>query len=132
MKVEIANYSKASSSSPRVSSPLAMDYRTARRNKMESVNPLFILRNWVLQEAIASAEKGDYSRVQELCDLVGNPYHGDVLAAVATSQNTVSGSVGDVNGGGGAGGDQSSGSGGGAAMFMGGETRWYGKKPEWA
>ena len=35
----------------------------ARVNAMRAANPKFILRNWVAQQAIEKAEKGDYSEV---------------------------------------------------------------------
>ncbi len=45
-----------------------------RRKSMNSINPKFILRNYLLEEAIRAAEKDDYSKVNELLKLCYNPY----------------------------------------------------------
>ncbi|HCH64483.1 MAG: hypothetical protein CL927_00480 [Deltaproteobacteria bacterium] len=45
-----------------------------RRAAMHSVNPLYVLRNWLAQEAIEQAERGDSTRVQALLDVVRDPY----------------------------------------------------------
>ncbi|MGB3211320.1 MAG: YdiU family protein [Desulforhopalus sp.] len=45
-----------------------------RRGKMNSVNPKYVLRNYLAQRAIDKAESGDFSLVQELLDLLRNPY----------------------------------------------------------
>ena len=46
----------------------------ARQAAMEAVNPLYVLRNWVAQEAIELAENGDMSRVVELLSVLREPY----------------------------------------------------------
>jgi uncharacterized protein YdiU (UPF0061 family) len=45
-----------------------------RRKKMNSVNPKYVLRNYLAQLAIDKAEKGDNSLVKELLDLLRSPY----------------------------------------------------------
>lgn len=45
-----------------------------RVKRMNSANPVYILRNYMAQTAIERAEKGDYSEVQLLYDLLKNPY----------------------------------------------------------
>jgi uncharacterized protein YdiU (UPF0061 family) len=45
-----------------------------RKERMNRVNPKYVLRNYLAQIAIDKAEQGDFSRVQELLDLVRHPY----------------------------------------------------------
>ncbi len=45
-----------------------------RRELMQRVNPSFVLRNYLVQEAIDMASNGDYSRIAELMDGLKNPY----------------------------------------------------------
>jgi serine/tyrosine/threonine adenylyltransferase len=45
-----------------------------RRRRMDAVNPRFVLRNWLAQEAIDAAEQGDPSRVHELEAVLADPY----------------------------------------------------------
>jgi uncharacterized protein YdiU (UPF0061 family) len=45
-----------------------------RRTAMRAVNPKYVLRNWVAQEAIAASESGDDSVVQALLDVVRAPF----------------------------------------------------------
>ena len=45
-----------------------------RKQKMDAVNPKFILRNYLLQEAIVQAEAGDFSEIDRLFQLMNAPF----------------------------------------------------------
>lgn len=45
-----------------------------RRRKMNLVNPKYVFRNYLAQQAIDKVEAGDYSEVEELLDLFRKPY----------------------------------------------------------
>jgi serine/tyrosine/threonine adenylyltransferase len=45
-----------------------------RQRIMQNVNPAYILRNYMAQEAIDAAEAGDYSLIEEILMLLSNPY----------------------------------------------------------
>ena len=55
---------------------IAQDRRPAeaRKASMDAVNPWFVLRNYLAQEAIESAEKGDLGRLHQLLDAGRTPY----------------------------------------------------------
>lgn len=46
----------------------------SRKTKMNSVNPKYILRNYLSQLAIDKSEQGDHSLVNELLDVMRHPY----------------------------------------------------------
>jgi len=47
---------------------------TDRQRLMEGVNPKYVLRNYLAQLAIDAAEQGDFSKIQELLDVLQTPY----------------------------------------------------------
>ena len=46
----------------------------ARRSRMDVANPLYVPRNWLLQQAIDAAEQGDLSELQALQAVLERPY----------------------------------------------------------
>jgi len=47
---------------------------TIRHNQMLQTNPKYILKNYILQEAIDCAENNDFTLVNDLLKLAQNPY----------------------------------------------------------
>jgi len=45
-----------------------------RKQRMDQINPKYVLRNYMAQLAIEAADKGDYSLIDELFNLLKNPY----------------------------------------------------------
>lgn len=45
-----------------------------RQETMDATNPLYVPRNYIMQECIADAEKGDYSKLDELVRVIGDPF----------------------------------------------------------
>ena len=45
-----------------------------RRTRMRAVNPKYVLRNYLLQQAIERAQAGDFSEVDRLLELVQHPF----------------------------------------------------------
>lgn len=52
-----------------------------RKQKMNAVNPKYVLRNYMAQLAIEAAEKEDYSLISELYEVLKNPYDEQPEAA---------------------------------------------------
>jgi serine/tyrosine/threonine adenylyltransferase len=50
---------------------------------MNKINPKFILRNYLMEEAIRKADKEDYSRVDELLMMSMDPYNEANISDVA-------------------------------------------------
>ncbi len=50
------------------------DSQTERRARMHAVNPLYVLRNYLAQQAIEAAEQGDYGPVRELHTVLCRPF----------------------------------------------------------
>lgn len=50
----------------------------ARRTRMHAVNPLYVLRNYLAQQAIEAAEQGDYGPVRELHAVLSQPFEAQV------------------------------------------------------
>ena len=46
----------------------------ARMQRMQEVNPRYILRNWIAQRAIGMAEEDDFSEVRFLLSVLREPY----------------------------------------------------------
>jgi uncharacterized protein YdiU (UPF0061 family) len=46
-----------------------------RKEKMDAINPKYVLRNYMAQMAIDAANKDDFSIIKELHELLKNPYH---------------------------------------------------------
>lgn len=45
---------------------------------MNTTNPRFILRNYIAQNAIDAAEKGDFSEVRRVLEILQTPYSEDL------------------------------------------------------
>ena len=46
----------------------------ARRERMHRVNPKYILRNYLAQQAIDRAREGDFGEIERLCALLRDPF----------------------------------------------------------
>ena len=47
---------------------------TAAAARMDRVNPRYVLRTWMAHEAISAAQKGDFSGIDRLLQLLRRPY----------------------------------------------------------
>ncbi|XP_074606319.1 protein adenylyltransferase SelO-like isoform X1 [Acropora palmata] len=56
------------------------DSEEKRKQRMQEVNPRYVLRNWMAQSAIEKAEKNDHSEVWQLLDVLRRPFTRQVLA----------------------------------------------------
>ena len=56
------------------SQALNSEHDSAREHRMNHVNPKFILRNYLAQNAISAAQNGDYSEVQKLFTILQKPF----------------------------------------------------------
>lgn len=51
------------------------------------MNARYVLRNWIAQQAIEMAEKGDYSEVQRVVKLLEHPFSDTIAAEIAEESN---------------------------------------------
>jgi len=56
------------------------DTDAARRSRMNQVNPRFVLRNYLAQQAIEAVGRGDMSMIGRLMDAARHPYAEDIPA----------------------------------------------------
>jgi len=56
------------------------DTDAARRTRMNQVNPRFILRNYLTQQAVEAIDLGDLSMIERLMDAARHPYDEDIPA----------------------------------------------------
>jgi uncharacterized protein YdiU (UPF0061 family) len=55
-------------------------------SRMKSVNPNFILRNYLIQKSISEAETGNFSEVRNLLSVARNPFIDDIKQAFLAPQ----------------------------------------------
>uniref|UniRef100_A0A2K6L715 Selenoprotein O n=2 Tax=Rhinopithecus bieti TaxID=61621 RepID=A0A2K6L715_RHIBE len=59
----------------------ATAWQAERVRVMHANNPKYVLRNYIAQNAIEAAERGDFSEVRRVLKLLENPYHCEAGAA---------------------------------------------------
>uniref|UniRef100_A0A0D9QYB4 Selenoprotein O n=2 Tax=Chlorocebus sabaeus TaxID=60711 RepID=A0A0D9QYB4_CHLSB len=59
----------------------AAAWQAERVRVMHASNPKYVLRNYIAQNAIEAAERGDFSEVRRVLKLLENPYHCEAGAA---------------------------------------------------
>lgn len=76
LRAEIADHASLDAWLTQWSARLATEGRSdqARRTAMLAVNPKYVLRNWVAQDAIDNAETGNVARVDEIRGLFAAPF----------------------------------------------------------
>jgi uncharacterized protein YdiU (UPF0061 family) len=47
---------------------------SGRRTRMDAVNPRYVLRTWMAHEAITAAQQGEFSRIDQLLQLLRHPF----------------------------------------------------------
>uniref|UniRef100_F7AHM4 Selenoprotein O n=2 Tax=Ciona intestinalis TaxID=7719 RepID=F7AHM4_CIOIN len=50
-----------------------------RKQLMNSINPKYILRNYIAENAIKKAENGDFSEVRKVLQMLENPFHDETV-----------------------------------------------------
>ena len=48
------------------------------KKAMRGVNPAFVLRNWVAQTVIEAGEKGDTQPLEDVMDLIRDPFNPSI------------------------------------------------------
>lgn len=53
-----------------------------RRTNMHRVNPKYVLRNWMAEDAIAAVKRNDYSVIRKLLHILQNPFEDQIEADI--------------------------------------------------
>ena len=119
----VAQYVQRVKAEP-VAGPLAL----ALLRGMQSLNPTFILRNWIAEAAIRAAERGDYSKVRTVLKMQETPFE----TAFCSMRPAFAAAACRVPGGTGAGGDGSSDESGKVRAVAEAEREFLVPPPAWA